>query len=77
MPVRHEIYYDSTTNRNTNYRNTMHGGLELDADIIVFDSARAFVNYTCQQAYFAGGPYAGCAALAATGAVKKNQAWAP
>ena len=59
MPVRHEIYYDSVNNQNTNYKDTMHRGLELDVDLLIFDSMRAFVKYTCQQAYFMGGPYAG------------------
>lgn len=59
MPVRHEIYYDSVANQNTNYARTMHRGFELDVDLVVFDTIRAFINYTCQQAYFEGGSYAG------------------
>ena len=60
MPVRHVIYYDSVTNQNTNYSKTMHSGLEIDTDVMIFDCIRAFLNYTLQQAYFVGGPYAGC-----------------
>lgn len=59
MPVRHEIYYDSVTYTNSNYSKTMHSGLDINADLMIFDSIKGFVNYTLQQSYFVGGSYAG------------------
>ncbi len=57
MKVHNEIYYETTTNNNTNYDKTVHRGLEFSADMKLNDKAKLFANYTFTDAYFKGGAY--------------------
>ncbi|MFA6142449.1 MAG: TonB-dependent receptor [Candidatus Omnitrophota bacterium] len=59
MNINNELYYDSITNKNAIYPNTIHHGLELKTDAFLMDSVHAFLNYTFQKAFFVGGAYAG------------------
>lgn len=59
MDVKNELYYDSVSNQNTVHHHTVHHGLELETEVRILDSIRAFLNYTYQKAFFVGEAFAG------------------
>lgn len=59
MDVKNEIYFDSATYKNSNYKpKTIHQGIEIESTFDLFDVFHPYVNYTLQEAYFKGGTYA-------------------
>jgi iron complex outermembrane receptor protein len=62
IDTKNEILYDPASGAfgaNVNYPNTFRHGLELEVNGQLFDVVSAFLNYTYQQAKFAGGSYSG------------------
>ena len=59
MPVKDELYYDPITYKNDIYGNTLHSGLDLEANFYLSDIAKVFGAYSYQKSYFVGGTFAG------------------
>lgn len=57
MNIRHEIYYEPTTAKNSNYDRTVHRGIEFNTDIKLNEKIKFFGNYAFTDTYFGGGSY--------------------